>query len=122
MLDGNALATGHAFYKIGTFAVSRDGKLARVGRGHGRPQPVRAAHQEPRDRRDAARHRDEHRGAIAWANDNKTLFYVGKDEVTLRNDRVFRHVLGGAHELVYREDDGQYYMSIGEHEVATATS
>src|SRR5689334_9800756 len=27
VLDGNQLATGHAFYAIGTWAVTRDGKL-----------------------------------------------------------------------------------------------
>src|SRR5690606_16521218 len=50
--------------------------------------------------------------AIEWASDNKTLVYCGKDEATLRADRVFRHVLGGSHELVFKEDDRQYYVGI----------
>jgi oligopeptidase B len=50
---------------------------------------------------------------VAWANDNRTLFYVGKDTTTLREDRVFRHVLGASNDTqVFREDDGQYYVSI----------
>src|SRR4029079_18620864 len=52
--------------------------------------------------------------SLAWANDNKTLFYTGKDETTLREDRVFRHVLGGTKDdLVYKEDDGSYYVGVG---------
>ncbi len=32
-------------------------------------------------------------GQIAWAADNKTLFYVTKDEQTLRDDTIWRHEL-----------------------------
>jgi oligopeptidase B len=112
MLDGNALATGHAFYKVGSWAVSRDGNLLAwaedtVGRNQyalhvknlatGEVLADTAANIYP---------------SIVWANDNKTLFYCGKDETTLRNDRVFRHVLGGKDELVFKEDDGQYYVEL----------
>jgi oligopeptidase B len=113
VLDGNQLAAGKAFYKIGTYAVSHDGKLVAwaedtVGRNQyalkikrlatGELLPDTASNIYP---------------AIEWANDNKTLFYCGKDQTTLRNDRVFRHVLGGTHEQVFKEEDGQYYVSIG---------
>lgn len=33
-------------------------------------------------------------GGSVWANDNKTLFYVKKDPVTLRSEKIFRHILG----------------------------
>ena len=33
-------------------------------------------------------------GHVAWANDNKTVFYTKQDPVTLRPDRVYQHVLG----------------------------
>lgn len=33
-------------------------------------------------------------GGSVWANDNKTLFYTKKDPVTLRSEKIFRHVLG----------------------------
>ena len=36
---------------------------------------------------------------LAWANDSKTLFYVGKDETTLRTRYVKRHLLGTPDEL-----------------------
>ncbi len=33
-------------------------------------------------------------GGSVWANDNKTLFYTQKNPVTLRSEKIFRHVLG----------------------------
>ena len=47
-------------------------------------------------------------GSATWANDNKTLFYTRKDEVTLRADRIYRHTVGTNPEedvLVYTETD-----------------
>ena len=47
-------------------------------------------------------------GGSVWANDNKTLYYVKKDPVTLRSSRIYKHVLGSdaaLDELVYEEED-----------------
>jgi oligopeptidase B len=112
LLDGNVLAVGHAFYKIAAYDVSPDGRwLAWAEDTIGRNQFVLRI----KDLATGEVHPDTAEnisGAMGWANDNKTLFYVGKDAVTLRTDRVFRHPLGGAHELVYREEDEQYYTSL----------
>ncbi len=45
---------------------------------------------------------------IAWANDNKTLFYTKQDPETLRWEKIYRHALGtdpSEDELVYEELD-----------------
>lgn len=44
---------------------------------------------------------------MAWAEDNRTLFYAAKDPVTLRADRIFRYLLGGGAgpQLVFTETD-----------------
>jgi oligopeptidase B len=44
-------------------------------------------------------------GDVAWAKDNRTLFFTTEDAVTKRSDKFFRHVLGGASELVFEEKD-----------------
>ena len=47
-------------------------------------------------------------GSMVWANDNKTVFYIAKDPITLRNNKIFKHVLGTSQsddELVYEEKD-----------------
>lgn len=113
LLDGNALAVGHAFYKIGSLEVSPDGKLLAyaedtVGRNQFvlRVKNLATGALLP----DTAENIS---GSLAWANDNQTLFYGGKDVVTLRADRVIRHVLGGAHELVHLEKDESFYVGCG---------
>ena len=43
---------------------------------------------------------------VAWATDNKTIFYVTEDAVTKRHDKFFRHVLGtDKTDLIYEEKD-----------------
>ena len=45
-------------------------------------------------------------GSVAWAADNKTLFYTVEEESTKRQYRLFRHALGpSGHDLVYEEQD-----------------
>jgi oligopeptidase B len=45
---------------------------------------------------------------LAWANDNRTLFYAKQIEVTLRQYQIYRHVVGtdpAKDQLVFQEDD-----------------
>lgn len=47
-------------------------------------------------------------GNVAWANDNRTIFYTRKHPDTLRSYRVFRHEMGtdpANDALVFEEDD-----------------
>ncbi|NKC21388.1 MULTISPECIES: S9 family peptidase [Pseudoalteromonas] len=56
-------------------------------------------------------------GPIVWANDNKTIYYIKKDPVTLLGYQVFRHTLGTAQssdELIYEEKDNSYYTYISK--------
>ena len=50
-------------------------------------------------------------GGITWANDNKTIFYTKKDEITLRSNQIFRHIIGtdpSEDVLVFEEKDESY--------------
>lgn len=50
-------------------------------------------------------------GNLAWAEDDRTLFYTVRDPQTLRSYRVYRHVLGtdpAADELVFEEADEEF--------------
>jgi len=54
-------------------------------------------------------------GNMAWANDNKTLFYVKQDTETLRWNRVLRHELGAAKDSeVFFEGDETYELGIAK--------
>jgi oligopeptidase B len=52
--------------------------------------------------------------SVAWAADNRTLFYTIEDEVTKRSYRLYRHVLGsgGPDALVYEESDERFHVEI----------
>jgi len=113
VLDGNELARGHAFFSFGAHAVSPDGQLvAWTDDTIGRRQFVLHI----KDLRTGTLLADTARDVaafVAWANDNRTVFYVGKDPTTLRADRVLRHALGEPGDTqVFHEPDGQYYVSV----------
>ncbi|HKA57853.1 MAG TPA: S9 family peptidase [Gemmatimonadales bacterium] len=54
-------------------------------------------------------------GGIAWAEDNRTIFYTKADSVTVRPYQVWRHRLGtpaSSDQLVYEDKDETYYVSV----------
>jgi oligopeptidase B len=116
MLDGNALGAGKGFFQIGDWVVSQDNHLL-------------AYAQDTNGRRKyQVRFKDLATGALlpdvidnvepnlVWADDNKTVFYIDKDPVTLLATRVKKHVLGTDPKddpLVYQEADDTFNMGIG---------
>ncbi|MDR2121130.1 MAG: S9 family peptidase [Tannerella sp.] len=62
-------------------------------------------------------HIDDTGGSVVWANDSRTVFYLGKVPVELRNGRVYRHVLGtatSADVLYYEEKDATFNLQLGK--------
>jgi oligopeptidase B len=54
-------------------------------------------------------------GNTAWANDHKTIFYTLKDPVTLRSDKIYKHILGtdvAGDELIYEEKDEAFWAFV----------
>ena len=54
-------------------------------------------------------------GNIAWANDNRTLFYAKQDPTTLRPFQIYRHRLGTSvsdDQLVYEEADETFGAAV----------
>ena len=108
MLDVNVVAEGHEYCSVGGLAISfGQGILAYAVDTQGR-------------RIYTIRFKDlgsgellpdmipEVTGNLAWANDNRTLFYSKQDPATLRSFQIYRHSLGtegGQDELVYEETD-----------------
>lgn len=115
MLDLNELAQGHGFYAVGGLAVSTNQNLLAfaedtVGR---RMYTLRIKNLATRemlpDLIPAVT------GNVAWANDNRTLFYTKQDPATLRWHRIYRHELGtdpSTDILVYEEKDETFSCSV----------
>ena len=54
-------------------------------------------------------------GGIAWAEDNRTIFYTKPDSVSVRPYQVYRHRLGtpaAADQMVYEDKDETYYVGV----------
>ena len=54
-------------------------------------------------------------GSYAWAADNKTVFYIKKDPVTLLGYQVWRHRVGeepAKDVIVYEEKDNRHYIDV----------
>lgn len=108
MLDVNQLAIGHTFFSVGgrqvsygqdilAFATDTVGRrvytlrFKNLATGAMLPDEIPAV-----------------TGNMAWANDNRTLFYTKQDPTTLRWNQVYRHTLGAApatDQLVFEEAD-----------------
>ena len=94
LFDVNEMAKGYEYYQLGGLNISLDNKLAvfatdTVSR---RQYFLRVKNLETGEIFNDII--DNTTGGSVWANDNKTFFYTKKDPVTLRSEKVFRHVLG----------------------------
>ena len=115
LLDENVLAAGHDFYEVGGDDVSPSQKMLAyaedtVGR---RQYTIRIRNLETGEiYPDALPNAS---GDMAWAADDRTLFYVENDAATLRSYRVRKHVLGADPKddaIVYEEPDEGYYTGV----------
>ena len=115
MLDQPAMAKGHGFFAVGDWDVSQSNRLLAyaldtVGRRQytlkvkdltsGKTLTDDVENVEPN---------------LVWADDNRTIYYIEKDPVTLLSKRVKAHVLGtpaSADKLVYEEKDDSFYMGV----------
>ena len=122
LLDENVLAQGHEFFSLGTYEVSPDQSLlAYATDTQGDERYTLAFKSLKTDDKTGDRTHSlfaesiSNTGGVAWANDNKTLFYLSLDEAN-RPFQVWRHRLGTSpdkDELVYEEKDEAFYLSLG---------
>ncbi len=108
MLDVNAMSEGHEFYAVGRRAVSsgRDILSFAVDTVGRRIYSIKFKNLTTGEI--LADEIPAVTGNMAWANDNKTLFYSKQDPETLRSYQIYRHELGSdpsQDELVYEEQD-----------------
>ena len=115
MLNVNEMAEGHDFLAVGQRAISQNQDLLAysvdaVGRRIYTIHFKNLISSEP-----LADKIEKVTGNMAWANDNRTLFYTRQDPVTLRPNRVYKHSLGtdpSDDELVYEETDETFECGV----------
>jgi oligopeptidase B len=111
MLDVNVMAEGHEYFAVRRRSVSfGQDILAYAEDTQGRRiYTIKFKNLDTGDMHDDVI--PQVTGGMAWANDNKTLFYAKQDPTTLRSYQIYRHVLGtdvGQDKLVYEEEDDTF--------------
>ncbi len=116
VIDENALAEGHHFFRARSASVSPDGHIAAYGidtkgrrfytihfkdlvTGESLPDLI-----------------PDVTGQVVWSNDNRHVFYSRQEPSTLRWYQIWRHEVGSETPdvLVYEEKDDTFWASIGK--------
>jgi oligopeptidase B len=109
LLDVNELAKGQAFMTVQAFAVSSDGNMLAYSYDNTGFRQFNLAVKDLRTGQTLNDHA-ERVGSLAWANDNRTVFYTQEDAVSKRQYRLYRHTVGSADPdvVVYEEPDEKF--------------
>src|SRR6267143_2742842 len=112
VLDQNELAKGQKIMSVGAFVPSDDGNLLAYSTDNSgyRQYTLQVKNLTTGE---LLPERIERVDGVAWATDNKTIFYVTEDAVTKRNDKLFRHMVGAdKHDLIYQEKDELFDIGV----------
>jgi oligopeptidase B len=113
LLDLNQLAEGHSFLGLDSFEVSGDNHFLAFSID---TTGFRQYTLHVKDLRTGETLSEciERVTSVAWAADNRMLFYTVEDEVTKRSHRLYRHMLGSAGEddLLYEETDERFRIEV----------
>lgn len=114
LLDVNEMAKGQKFMSIGSFAPSDDGNLLAYSTDNTGYRQY-TLHVKNLQTGELLPESIERVDNVAWATDNKTIFYVTEDAVTKRSDKFWRHVLGAdKNDLILEEKDELFDIGIGK--------
>lgn len=113
LLDLNALAEGHSFLGLGSFTVSDDNRLLAYSLDTTGFRQYKLLIKSL-DSGEVFPESFERVTSVAWAADNRTLFYTVEDETTKRSHRLYRHTLGqtGGETLLYDETDERFRIDV----------
>ena len=115
LLDENVLAKGHDYFAVGGLDVSPDNQWMSYGVDLV-SRRIYTIYFKNLVTGDVLKQTiPNSTGSVAWANDNKTVFYTSKNEVTLLPEKIWRHKVGtdsAKDELVYEEKNESFYNGV----------
>lgn len=112
MLNQPQLADGHSYFAIGGSSVSPNNEMIVYGVDTVSRREYTLNFKNLSTGEMLEDKIDKTSGGAVWANDNKTVFYTKKDPQTLRQNRVYKHVIGTPESedvLVFEETDETFY-------------
>jgi oligopeptidase B len=117
LLDVNKLAAGKSYCSVNSLNMSRDNKILVYGVDFVSRRRYTLNFRDIQTGSLLPDRIENTTGQSVWAADNKTVFYVTKDSVTLRSNKIFRHKLGTPPEkdlLVYNEADETFSVNLSQ--------
>jgi oligopeptidase B len=113
LLDLNALAEGHSFLGLGAFEVSDDNDLLAYSTDTTGFRQY-TLHLKRLSSGETLDEQFERVTSVAWAADNRTLFFTEEDHTTKRSYRLYRHVLGSGEApiLLCEEKDERFRIGV----------
>ena len=117
LFDCNQMAKGHAFFQLGALSVSPDNRYASFGTDTVGRRIYTLGIKDLETGEILSDVIENAAGSCVWANDNKTMFYTRQDLVTLRSDKVYKHVIGtdaALDKVVYYEKDETFNVSVSK--------
>ncbi|MDQ3679762.1 MAG: S9 family peptidase [Actinomycetota bacterium] len=114
MLDQNELAAGHDYLEVANHEVSPDAALLAYATDTDGSERYTLRIRDLDLGKDLTDEVPDTYYGLAWAADNRTLFYTRVD-ATMRPHQLWRHVVGAPvadDVLVYQEDDDRFYLGV----------
>ncbi|PIB32019.1 oligopeptidase B [Gaetbulibacter sp. 5U11] len=111
LFDCNQMAKGHSYFKLGGISISPDNTLVSYSIDTVSRRQYTLYIKNLVTNEIFEDKIENTTGSSTWANDNKTLFYSKKDEVTLRSDTIYKHKLGQNSiddTVVFHEEDDTF--------------
>jgi len=113
LFDCNAMAEGERYFKLAGISISPDNTLVSFGIDKTGRRNYTIYVKDLTTGQIKSDAIPNTTGSSSWANDNQTLFYTKKDEVTLRAYQIYRHTLGKTKDvLVFQEEDDTYGTTV----------
>jgi oligopeptidase B len=115
LLDGNQLAEGREFFRLGAFSVSPDDRLLAYSTDFSGNERYTLRIRDLAAGQDLADEIPDTFYGSAWAQDGSAVFYVTVDDAW-RPYRVHRHVVGtpvSQDVIVFEETDERFWVGIG---------
>lgn len=113
-LDVNQLAQGEKFMAVGAYEVSDDGNLLAYSTDNTGFRQYRLHVRDLRTGKDLT-DTAERVGSVAWAADDKTVFYSVEEDKTKRHYRIYRHTIGSDAKddpIAYEDKDERFNVGV----------
>ena len=115
ILDVNILAEGYDYFAIGGMSISPDNQWLAYGVDTLSRRFYKIFFKDLISGDTLEQTIPNTTGGVAWANDNKTVFYTSKNKITLLGEKIFRHKIATNYkqdDLIYVEKDETYYNGV----------